>query len=761
MDDTRDAPGSFVSPSLEELAPLFPSLEIQACIGKGGMGVVYRARQKELDRVVALKILPPGIGRDPSFAERFSREARALAKLNHPGIVTIHESGQTGGLYFILMEYVDGLNLRQLLLNGRISPREALAIVPQVCDALQFAHDRGIVHRDIKPENLLIDRSGRVKVADFGLAKLTGTEAAVSAAAQAEDLDLTQAGRIMGTPRYMAPEQSACPDAVDHRADIYALGVVLYQMLTGELPGERLDPPSKKIRLDVRLDEVVLRALEKEPERRYPSATEFKTRLTLAQAGMQSPGRARRERVPPEPVSKTPYRIAEGILLMAGFLMFSFDFPDYQNAWLAGCLAILASVAVHCCSWGPKGYPAAVLIVGAPGLIWCLYLYAVLPSKPSTAASLEAEKSGLPQLASSEAEAPAADPARVGEKPRLRHVAWLEPTKGSPVSAGKEGFPEGIGMEDSSAHDPARRYLCLWFSHPLFDKKSIVNITLRDEAGAKLSGSVGWNSRPAEPQYGNTGWIIASICANENGATPSKITVSLLYGVGDWEIEEPIKSDFKGFRALDGDSSTGMPLQNLEGRTFLQIHRNEDREDIVNQFDFVAIDQNGGRLPSERNGQYWNFIKKVGTETCEFDAPLARIREFECRKRLIRQADWTVEAGETPLVVEAEKNPAAQESAGHEPAHDSRPSTAVLVVHPDGRYEFEGEMLASGMLGRRLRMFSHDHPGLPLLIQGVDSTVPAHAITFALECCQEAGISEITFDSESIHRSPTSPPAAP
>jgi serine/threonine protein kinase len=167
----------FQPPTVAELAAKFPQLEIIELIGKGGMGAVYRARQKELDRIVALKILPPGIGDDPAFAGRFAREAKALAKLNHPGIVTIYDFGRADGLFYFLMEYVDGVTLRQLLNAGRISPREALAIVPQICDALQFAHDQGIVHRDIKPENILLDRRGRVKVADFGLAKLMGTEA--------------------------------------------------------------------------------------------------------------------------------------------------------------------------------------------------------------------------------------------------------------------------------------------------------------------------------------------------------------------------------------------------------------------------------------------------------------------------------------------------------------------------------------------------------------------------------------------------------
>jgi serine/threonine protein kinase len=291
------SPPAFMPPTVGELAAIFPQLEILQFIGKGGMGAVYQARQKQLDRIVALKILPPGAGAEAGFAERFAREARALAKLNHPGIVTLFEFGQAGGLYFFLMEFVDGVNLRQLLAGQRLSSREALAIVPQICDALQYAHDQRIVHRDIKPENILLDRRGRVKLADFGLAKLmeAGSESAAAGVLADQpsagmgpiggSATLTGAGKVMGTPHYMAPEQREHPAEVDNRADIYALGVVFYQMLTGELPGKPIEPPSRKVALDVRLDEVVLRALEKKPELRYQQASEFKTQVeTVANA---------------------------------------------------------------------------------------------------------------------------------------------------------------------------------------------------------------------------------------------------------------------------------------------------------------------------------------------------------------------------------------------------------------------------------------------------------------------------------------------
>ncbi|MEI6193377.1 MAG: serine/threonine-protein kinase, partial [Verrucomicrobiota bacterium] len=218
----------------EQIAPHFPQLEILECLGRGGMGVVYKARQKTLNRFVALKLLAPERVNDPKFAERFAREAQALAALNHPNIVTIYDFGQAGGFYFLLMEFVDGLNLRRLLRAKKFTPEEALVIVPPLCDALQFAHDRGIVHRDIKPENLLLDKAGRVKVADFGIAKMLGSDGTPDAypatsarattcpAGQPGSSDLT-GDQFLGTPSYSAPEQIADPHHVDRRADIYSL----------------------------------------------------------------------------------------------------------------------------------------------------------------------------------------------------------------------------------------------------------------------------------------------------------------------------------------------------------------------------------------------------------------------------------------------------------------------------------------------------------------------------------------------------------
>jgi serine/threonine protein kinase len=277
-------------PTIAELAPRFPQLEIIEFLGQGGMGMVYKARQLTLDRLVALKILPMERSEGRSFTERFTQEARALARLNHPNIVAVYDFGQADDLYFLLMEYVDGLNLRQLERSGGVTPREALKIVPAICDALQYAHNHGIVHRDIKPENILLDQGGQVKIADFGLAKLLGRPVSEQA--------LTRAEQVMGTPHYMAPEQLEHPLEVDHRADLFSLGVVFYEMLTGELPLGKFAPPSSKVEVDVRLDRVVLRALERERDLRYQQASEIKTDLTSVST--TPPEVQRAERMDPE-----------------------------------------------------------------------------------------------------------------------------------------------------------------------------------------------------------------------------------------------------------------------------------------------------------------------------------------------------------------------------------------------------------------------------------------------------------------------------
>ena len=283
METTPQPPGDHAeSLPLDQIAALFPQLEVQAVLGQGGMGTVYKAQQKKLDRLVALKTIRADTATDAAFAERFNREARTLARMSHPNIVGIHDFGEVitrdnTPLYYFVMEYVDGPNLRSLIESQQLSSSQVLPIMSQVCDALHYAHSEGVVHRDIKPENILVDSRGRVRIADFGLAKL--------AKRSADSFTLTGTYQVMGTPRYMAPEQMEGSHNVDHRADLYSLGVVFYELLTHELPMGRFDVPSVKADSDPQLDAIILRALERDPQRRYDSALELQAHLEAVEAG--------------------------------------------------------------------------------------------------------------------------------------------------------------------------------------------------------------------------------------------------------------------------------------------------------------------------------------------------------------------------------------------------------------------------------------------------------------------------------------------
>ena len=347
-DSNQPPPGAsplpFVPPTIDDLAKLFPQLEILECLGRGGMGAVYKARQPRLDRFVALKILAPEKQHDPQFAERFEREARVLAKLSHPNIVSIFDFGEVQGRFYLLMEFVDGLTLRQVMQAGKISAAQALELVPKICEALQYAHGQGIVHRDIKPENILLDKQGHLKIADFGIAKIAGVDGT--------GLSLTGARDVMGTPHYMAPEQVEKPQTVDHRADIYSLGVVFYEMLTGELPLGKFAPPSKKVQVDVRLDEVVLHALEKEPARRYQQASQVKTAVENVASGRAS-GLGR-----PAPMSDTATDVSDKAILPAFLLALFFGVFGahrfYAGKFVTACLQLLALATgvffIICCA---------------------------------------------------------------------------------------------------------------------------------------------------------------------------------------------------------------------------------------------------------------------------------------------------------------------------------------------------------------------------------------------------------------------------
>lgn len=293
------------APSVEQMQAMLPQYEILEILGRGGMGAVYKGRQKSLKRLVAIKILPPEASNDEmKFVERFENEAQTMAAMNHPAIVSVYDFGETAeGLLYFIMEYVDGTDVHKMIqTSGMLGADYALAITAHVCDALEYAHSRGVIHRDIKPANILIDQEGRVKVADFGLAKVHDPSMTSG---------LTRTNMTMGTPDYVAPEALKMGMVVDHRADLYAVGVMLYQMLTGEVPRGMFRMPSEKSPgTDPRFDEIICKAMEAEREHRYQTASEVRHALdvivTTPQPKNDGTGVVRLEALPKRVVPNIP-----------------------------------------------------------------------------------------------------------------------------------------------------------------------------------------------------------------------------------------------------------------------------------------------------------------------------------------------------------------------------------------------------------------------------------------------------------------------
>ena len=262
--------------------------EIQRELAQGGMAEVYLAHDRLLDRAVALKALFPEYAREPSFVERFRREAQAAANLNNANIVGIYDWGQEAGTYFIVMEYVEGRSLRDLIRSeSPLDPNQASEIAAEIGSALAFAHRAGVVHRDVKPGNVLLTRAGNVKVTDFGIARAGTSDG------------LTQTGSVMGTATYFSPEQ-AQGLAVDGRSDVYSLGVVLYEMVTGVVPftgdspvavaykhvrEEPMAPSQRNPDVPADLEQIILTALAKDPDHRYQTADDMRADLLRFRRG--------------------------------------------------------------------------------------------------------------------------------------------------------------------------------------------------------------------------------------------------------------------------------------------------------------------------------------------------------------------------------------------------------------------------------------------------------------------------------------------
>ena len=249
----------FQAPEIDQLAPLFPAYHIECLIATGGMGAVYRAVQKSLDRTVAIKILPREFRQDPNFCTIFEAEAKSMARLNHPNLIGVYDFGEVNGMLFIIMEFVPGQSLFHSTHAQAIDPKEVMRLISAVCSGLAHAHENGIIHRDIKPSNILLDLQNEPKIGDFGLAHPVGT-------------GHQEGAEIYGTPGYTAPEVVNNPKSVNHRADIFSIGVLLHELLTGKLPADDPRPASQIAHCDLRFDAIIRRATAEVPEARYANA---------------------------------------------------------------------------------------------------------------------------------------------------------------------------------------------------------------------------------------------------------------------------------------------------------------------------------------------------------------------------------------------------------------------------------------------------------------------------------------------------------
>jgi len=259
---------TFTPPEISELAPLFPGYEISNLIATGGMGAVYRAVQKSLDRPVAIKILPQEFSKDAAFCAGFEAEAKAMARLNHPNLIGVYDFGEIAGMLYIIMEYVPGKSVFHSAHGIAIDPAEVIRLVTGICNGLAHAHENGIIHRDIKPSNILLDLNAQPKIGDFGLARPVENK-------------IQEGEEIFGTPHYTAPEVVSSPHSVGNRADIFSVGVLLHELLTGRLPAEDRRPASVICGCDPRFDAIIKRATNPIPEARYATAAEMAKDLNV------------------------------------------------------------------------------------------------------------------------------------------------------------------------------------------------------------------------------------------------------------------------------------------------------------------------------------------------------------------------------------------------------------------------------------------------------------------------------------------------
>jgi len=394
-------------------------------LGRGGMAVVYKAYQPSLNRYVAIKVLPPQFAFDEEFVQRFLREARSAAALHHPNIMTIHDVSQQDGYYFIVMEYVEGKTLDQVVADsGRLPLPRIQRIIAQVVNALEHAHQRGLIHRDIKPTNIMVDeeRNDHVTLMDFGLVRA------------AEDSGLTKTGTIVGTPEYMSPEQAEGED-IDHRTDIYSLGVVLYKMLTGRVPFSKSTPHAVLIAhmtqeppsissispgLPAPIEAVVRKALAKDRDKRYARANDMARDLGMAARGEMPPGlkRSTRPRVPSSPPPAGPPPAAEPTLATQRPVV-----KQGIKGWMWGLGALGVVVLLGVCGFG--AFAMGLIPMSPAGSSTPTDTPTVVPASPTATEDIEPTDTSTPEPSPTATPSPTEEPS---PSPTREPTATAEPT---------------------------------------------------------------------------------------------------------------------------------------------------------------------------------------------------------------------------------------------------------------------------------------------------------------------------------------------
>jgi serine/threonine protein kinase len=487
---------TFLAPDPAELAPLFPGYEIELLIATGGMGAVYRAVQKSLDRVVAIKILPQEFSKDAAFCAGFEAEAKAMARLNHPNLIGVYDFGEVNGMLYIIMEYVPGKSLFHSAHGIAIDPGEVIRLVTGICDGLAHAHEHGILHRDIKPSNILLDLNAQPKIGDFGLARPI-------------DFKIQEGEEIFGTPHYTAPEVVDSPHSVDYRADIFSVGVLLHELLTGRLPADDPRPASVICRCDTRFDAIIRRASHPIPAQRYHSASEIAKDLRAIASSAGS-------RVPQTAVPRGPSRVAPSPARYAA---------KPKSSGSSGMIFLLVAAAIGAAAfWHLKNQtPPGPSAPEPPKTAVATPTTPIRPKTPDPAPSVDVEPQDNPDAEPTES--PATIPSGMDSETMPDHAHSSE-------SAPEDAAPEQPKFDVTGFFARARKIM-VERATPLItarDKSLLENLSGFERGAKRLIRRIDWRGMRENAEVALENFI--KDCGEEGHRIPARIPNTLVDVLG-------------------------------------------------------------------------------------------------------------------------------------------------------------------------------------------------------------------------------------